>query len=240
MNGLTLTEQELKKTVINSYPHVTFQLNQDIDAHVGLDFLEKQNGIDFSEHPLLRETLKVEGKARKKIVDDYVHRYYQDHKVELKNSLTSLQTEWEKVEPEFFDITNKLFNGYQWPSGDYKGFPSIFNCNPRWLETKSFQVYRNNVVGTSYSVAHEMLHFIFYDYLEKNDPDYIEQIGNEKLWSLSEVFDKLAFEQPEYKKFKPKVPSSYPQLQSTVTTLREKLIGKPFNIQSFLTEAKLI
>lgn len=226
---------------LNSYPHVTFRLNQDIDALVGLDFLEeKQNGINFNEHPLLVKALKEQGEVRKKIINDYVHSYYQDYKVKIETSLTTLQTEWEKVELEFFNITYKVFNGYQWPPGDYKGFPSIFNCNPRWLETKSFQVYRNNVVGTSYSVAHEMLHFIFYDYLEKNVPDYVGQIGKDKLWTLSEVFDELAFEQPVYEKFKPKVPSAYLQLQSTVVKLKERLKGKSFNIQSFLTEAKLI
>lgn len=92
------------------------------------------------------------------------------------------------------------------------------------LLIKFLQVYFKNTVGVLHSVAHEMLHFIFYDFLEKNYPE----------------FDDLAFERPEYEKFKPRVPSFYPQLQSAVSLFREKLKGKPFKIQSFMTEAKII
>lgn len=245
MNSL-VSEQNPMEILTKSYPHVTFKLDQDIDSSIGNMFLGvRQGGIDFSAeiiklHPFLIKALKVQGKARKKIVDDYVQDYYRDHKVELETSQVTFQDEWNKVEPKFLNITNTVFNEHQWPPGEYNGFPSIFNCNPRWLETKNFQVYRNNIVGTFFSVAHEMLHFIFYDYLGKRHPNYVKQIGEDRLWKLSEVFDELSFEQPEYETFKPKQPSFYPELQPITTMLREKLKGKPFNIESFVTEAKQI
>ncbi|KKP70089.1 MAG: hypothetical protein UR68_C0045G0008 [Candidatus Roizmanbacteria bacterium GW2011_GWA2_35_19] len=241
MNGLAPPEQNPKEIMKKTYPHVAFQLNQEVDTYVGADFLEaRQNGIDFNKHPLLIPALKVQGEERKNIVNNYVQEYYDHNRVELETAKKTFQDEWGEVEPAFFNITNTVFNEYEWPSGEYRGFPSIFNCNPRWLETKSFQVYVNNVVGVSYSVAHEMLHFIFYNYLEKKYPDYVKQIGEDKLWSLSEVFNEIAFEQPEYSKFKPNVPSSYPKLQPMTTALKEKLKGKQFNIESFIEASKSI
>jgi hypothetical protein len=240
MNSL-VPEHVQKETLKRIYPHVTFKLDQDMDAYSGLDLLEnKQNEMNFDEHPFLINTLRQQGKIRKKIIDDYVRGYYKVHKNDLENSRQTFQFEWEKVEPEFFEITNIIFNNHEWPTGEYICFPSIFKNSPRFLETKSFQAYINNMAGKLNAVAHEMLHFIFYDYLEKRHPDYVKQIGDDKLWALSEVFDEIAFEQPEYTTFKPKQPSLYPELQSVTTTLREKLKGKPFNIESFVEASKSI
>ena len=222
-------------------PYVTFQLDQDMDAYYGLDLLEnKPNEMNFDEHYFLTNAMKQQGKMRKKLVDDYVQEYYKAHKNDLENSRRAFQSEWEKVEPKFFEITNKIFNNHEWPIGGYICFSSIFKNSPRILETKSFQAYINNRAGKLNAVAHEMLHFIFYDYLGKKYPDYVKKIGEDKLWGLSEVFDELAFEQPEYSIFKPKQSSFYPELRPMTTTLREKIKGKQFNIETFIDASKSI
>ncbi|OGK11293.1 hypothetical protein A2954_01900 [Candidatus Roizmanbacteria bacterium RIFCSPLOWO2_01_FULL_37_12] len=225
-----------KEVVTRSYPKVVFQLNQNLDAE-----MENFDEIDFLWHPELAKALKKTGGEKNKIINEYVINFYEGHRDELETARSVFQAEWDEVQPEFFNITDKLFNNHQWPAGRYLGFPSIFNSNQRFLETKTFQIFSlKNDVGVPNSVAHEMLHFIFYDYLEKNYREYVKEIGGDKLWALSEIFDDLAFEQPEYAKFKAKIPSFYQQLQPTVSTFREKLIGKPFNIESFIDAAKNI
>jgi len=71
--------------------------------------------MNFDEHYFLTNAMKQQGKMRKKLVDDYVQEYYKAHKNDLENSRRAFQSEWEKVEPKFFEITNKIFNNHEWP-----------------------------------------------------------------------------------------------------------------------------
>ena len=42
-----------------------------------------------------------------------------------------------------------------------------------------------------------MLHFIFYDFLEKN-PDLVKNVDESFVWDLSEIFNVLVLEKPEF------------------------------------------
>ncbi|PIU03944.1 hypothetical protein COT44_00245 [Candidatus Shapirobacteria bacterium CG08_land_8_20_14_0_20_39_18] len=119
-----------------------------------------------------------------------------------------------------------------------EGYVSIFNCNPRFLDTKTFQVYYQNRSGVVHVTAHEMLHFIFYDWLERNDQEFIDNTDKEKAWTLSEVFDIVAFDRQEFNRFKSKGSGGYPDLQPIATKIIEELKNYPFTVNSFLSIAK--
>lgn len=225
-------------------PSVVFQLNQDLDVQVGTMFLDhKKAGIDFGggiirHHPALAGALQVEGEKRKKIVEDYVRGFYKDYEKELENTKARYQEAWNNVQKDFFKVTSMVFGDHCWPIGAYVGYLSIFNCNPRFLDTKTFQVYYQHRAGVVSVTAHEMLHFIFYDWLEKHAPELITKIGEEKVWKLSEVFDIVAFDRQEFAKFKPKKSGGYPDLQPIAGKITEELKNNPFTVNSFLSIAK--
>lgn len=122
-------------------------------------------------------------------IDNYVTRYYKTHNIELNDALTRMKNDWLEIEKRFFAIVDKLF-GTPWPEGKYICYLSIFNCNPRFIPTKDFQAFYKHPAGTNYVCCHEMLHFIFYDYFEKN-------FGGEN-WKLSEIFNDVVLRLPEF------------------------------------------
>lgn len=230
----------------NQYPRVSFRLNQGLDIDVGTTFIDSRKaGVDFGkeiikDHPDLAVVLLLSGDARKKAIGDYVKNFYRIHKKELKTTLTKFQSEWDEVQPDFFDKTDKIFDGHRWPHGAYNGFLTIFRGGQRDLDAKTFHAYIWNRDGSINAAAHELLHFIFYDFLEKSDSDDIKSIGEERIWKLSEVFNDLVFGQPEYERFRSKTPGSgsYPELLPMGNNFRKKLKSKSFTIKTFIEEAK--
>jgi len=62
---------------------------------------------------------------------------------------------------------------------------SIFDCNPRYLEIKSFQVYyKRSRDMRKEVVVHELTHFAFYDFCNT-----IGIKDSDALWELSEIFN---------------------------------------------------
>lgn len=229
---------------MSNYPVLKFKLNPGLDAKIGAQFLTHQKaGIDFGKnilknHPELVSALKLEGEKRVRVVRDYLEGFYQQHRGELGKTLDRFRAEWSVAQQDFFETTRAVFEDHSWPSGMYICFLSIFNCNPRFLDTKTFQAYYRNRVGILHNIAHEMLHFIFYDWLEKNKPDFIKKVGDKRIWVLSEIFDVLAFEQPEYSLFRSKIPGGYPDIQPLAKQIQKRLKEKSFTIHNFLNEAK--
>jgi len=221
-------------------PKLKFQLNISLDIQTGTQFLSRSKaGIDFGagivkHYPELTIAQYKDHKEKGEIVREFVEKYYQTNKQELDEALIIMQNNWEEVEDNFYFVVDKIFEGFPWPPGQYVCYLSIFDCNPRFLDTKTFQVYYKSKIGTNHVVAHEMLHFIFYDYVEQKEKDLAERIGKDRLWVLSEVFDKLAFEHPIFEKFKPKFQGGYPEIKTLQDQLHDKLNGQPFTIKKFL------
>ncbi len=201
------------------YPKIKFDLNIPLDFGIGSKW-----PYAVTQYP---EILKGS-------LDKFVNYYYQEHDVDLKQSLKIIEHNWNKVRSHFFKVSDKVFNNYSWPDGKYICFLSIFNCNPRFLDDKTFQIFYRTDVNTNVIIAHEMLHFIFYDYFEKRENDLYNKLGTDGIWRLSESFDILALENPIYKILNPKVSSHYPELNNLTDLLRNKMTGQDFTVSNFI------
>lgn len=64
---------------------------------------------------------------------------------------------------------------------------------PRFLDDKTFCVpyFHKREKYINVIIAHEMLHFIFYDYFYKRYPEYNESKYNFFVWHVSEIFNSL-------------------------------------------------
>lgn len=188
---------------------VEFKIDKNLDKQVaawfiGIDF----GGIDFSEgifdvHPRLRELKNIKDKKLiKEKISKYFDAHYRDRTAELEEKAEEFQKEWNGVEGEFLKLTNLIFKNHPLPKGKYIGYLSIINCNPRFLEDKTFQVFYHHPRGVKYVTTHELLHFLFYDYAIKKRPEIFAGLGTEEgvFWDLAEIFNSIVMAEPEFRK----------------------------------------
>ena len=176
-------------------PRLNFELNIELDKRTCNS--EAFHNSVVRVHPELAEGENLKPEAEKAFNDKYVENYYKSHKKELKSAVERTRNDWLKIEEKFFEVTAKLFN-HPWPEGKYICYLSIFNCNPRFIETKEFQAFYQHPETTNYVCAHELLHFSFYDYLEKNFSQKYKGLGDRAIWKLSEIFNDVVLRLPEF------------------------------------------
>lgn len=183
------------------YPIVRFRLNKPLDKKMGAAFLDfSKAGVFFGEkiiqnHPSLKTAQAGSKGKRKYLVSSYVESFYDKQWKELENIKDKFQYGWGGSAQDFFKATSHLFNNHPWPPGKYYAYLSIFNCNPRFLKEKTFQVFWEHPNPLAV-IAHEMLHFLFYDYVGRHFPK--TKIKKEVLWQLSEIVNSFALAEPVF------------------------------------------
>ncbi len=115
----------------------------------------------------------------------------------IKKGTAKTARNWKNIEKKYFAIADKIFNHHPWPKGKYIAYASIFGMFPRNIQSKYFYFppihpifkFANKVT------AHEMLHFIFFDYVEKHyglkEDSAIKGKPDNYLWQVSEVFSNV-------------------------------------------------
>ncbi|MEI7463006.1 MAG: hypothetical protein WCK03_01255 [Candidatus Taylorbacteria bacterium] len=163
------------------------ELNIKLDKEVYLDFHELAvGGVDFGnkiqrDHPMITKD------NHSKYIDDF----YSAHATELTGILTETVRCFDDVKGVLFTELRKYF-GRDYSHEDYKCYLSIFDCNPRYIETKSFQVYYKRPYDLRKEViVHELTHFAFYDFCNS-----IGIQDNKALWELSEIFNVIFLNLP--------------------------------------------
>jgi hypothetical protein len=185
-----------------------FYLNKKLDERMVEEFLNIQGGgIDFSEgiikiHPKLKLAKSLTDVIqRKKIIHLYFDNYYRTHKTAILRKIKSVLKVWRKKENEYITITEDFFDGFQFPKGKYIAYASITNCNPRFLESKTFQFfYKKPLADAIYTIAHELLHFIFFDFIKKKLKKETKHLSEDQLWDLSEIFNVVVLKSPRYRR----------------------------------------
>lgn len=188
------------------YPKLKFKLDIEYDEWTCREFLTFKEADIFSQsilirHPKLQRLKDVEKEILKQAINKYVNDYYRKYGQELEYAREKAQKDWDLVSDAYFSEVAKLFKEHIWPEeGNYTCYISIFNCNPRFIKEKEFQAFYKHPSGVIYVCAHEMLHFMFYAYIQsKYQRDY-ERLGENGLWKLSEIFNDIILAKPEFTK----------------------------------------
>ncbi len=168
---------------------MTIRLNKESDKETYKIFHEmKVAGVDFGQkilgdHP----SISLEN------YNSYIDSYYQTHETELNEILEDTNKCFSEIRKVLFSELKNYF-GYDYQNEDYTCELSIFNCNPRFLETKTFQVfYKRSRNMRKEVIVHEITHFAFYDFCEKNK---ISNKNDKSLWELSEIFNVIFLNNP--------------------------------------------
>lgn len=185
---------------MKKYPKLLLQVNVEKDIENALDFLTYEKDRWFLERFFRGDVAfvlskKFSKKDQKKIVEEYAKNFYVEHKKDIREGCTLVRRDWKKIEKEYFILVDKIFDGHPWPAGGYTGVASIFKMYPRWIEEKTFFFpnEQEEVAFTKRVIAHEMLHFIFFDFIFSKyglrEHSKIKGKENDYIWKISEVFN---------------------------------------------------
>lgn len=213
---------------------------------MALDFIRasSQGGVNFANgiihvHPQLKRILKLSDvRKQKKAIGKYIDAFYARHRIYLRKRTKDFSREWNGVEQKFFATVNVLFRGFPFPKGRYIGYVSVFDCNPRFLTDKKFQVFHQHPAGVRYVTSHELLNFIFYDYTRKKFNRIFNGLSTEEglWWDCAEIFNAVMLSSPEFVKIHSvKKIVSYPEHKKYIPRLR-KVWQKKKNVNPLIKE----
>ncbi len=205
------------------HPKIKFRLNKKLDQIILSEFFShtEKAGFNFKkEIILIHPELKLvdhSNSLSKVLLNKYVDNFYQENLPVLKRTSTKFQSVWDTIEPEFFNLSDKIFKNLDWPKGKYIGYISILPVGARFIESKTFQscwLWEKNLKA---QVIHELLHFQFYNLAE-------QILGqnhslDDEIWKLSEIFNDIVQREDEFvslQGYAPKI--SYPDHEDEFTT----------------------
>jgi len=189
-------------------PIIELQFDKKLDQDIAWQFYNNPNigGVDFWQervikfHPKLKDIDKE--KDKKKFLSNYILAYYNEHQKELEKLSKEVDINLGQKQDKFFEKTAKIFNDYPWPTKKIMGNFSIFNFCPRFLDDNEFQVFLyDDKDHQSFTIFHECLHFLFYDYAKKKFPKTLGKMETESgsFWDLAEVFNVVSQNTEDFK-----------------------------------------
>jgi hypothetical protein len=201
-------------------PTIKLKFDKKLDQELAWDFYSNPEfgGCNFwkeralTHHPKLSEIGSV--KNPKIFLNKYILGFYKLHERELKTHSQKSLKYLEQSQGNFFRLVNKIFDSHPWPQKEFFGVFSIFDFCPRFLDWGGFQIFLyDNRKMQLYTTFHEMLHFIFYDFAQKNFLEKFKGLSTDqgKFWDLAEVFNVVIQDTKDFIKLHGKVRGSgYP------------------------------
>ncbi len=181
-------------------PKVKFELAKiNNDAHNLSSFcLPLKTGWDWSHyiyrvHPVLKEKLG-KAKSRKKkleIVKTYTKKIWKEEYEQLKTQKILFQTEWDKINDRYMNSLSKVLET-DWPK-ERRIIYAMISINPicpRFLKNWTFSIfYLKRLTFMKETVAHEVLHFLYFKKWKEVFPDSKEKTFDAPHleWHLSEI-----------------------------------------------------
>lgn len=227
---------------------IRFYLNKKLDCQMISEFINIDNGggINFSRgitkiHPKLKiiesSNKKLSKKDKKLYLREFVDIYYNEHKVPMLDKIDSIKKAWKTRENKYISITEDFFVDFNFSKSDYIAYASIINCNPRFLESKTFQFfYKKSIPDAIHTIAHEILHFVFFDFIEKKMRKEIKNLSEDQIWDLSEIFNTIILGSSKYEEIiDKKFVIAYPDHEHYIP-LFKKAYNKSKNAKEFITQ----
>lgn len=184
------------------------------DAELGVNFLRYTRGKNakkflwsfFPDEVYNAIDKNKSTQARNKIIRAYAFRVHRENKKEIKQGLRRVKKEWASVEKRYFRLVGGIFKNHPWPKGICRGFVTVFYMYPRNISHKTFYFpYKHRLPRYANKViAHEMLHFMFFDYVRERyrleEHARISGKPDNYLWQVSEAFNNAIEEWKPYRR----------------------------------------
>lgn len=215
-------------------PKIILKFDQKLEQELAWNFYNGQEfgGCNFWEERALKhhpELLKITSADNpKKFLDEYILKYYRSHQEEIQNLSKKTESFLRREEDIFFSTVNRIFQKHPWPKEEFIGDFSIFDFCPRFLEDAEFQVFIYDSKSLQlFTIFHEMLHFIFHDFVQNKLPQTLGGMNTEEgqLWDLAEVFNAVIQDTDDFAKLHGKIEDmGYPDHKELIS--KGRLIWK--------------
>lgn len=211
------------------HPKINFKIDPKKDISTFFTFLfEKKydKGRNFTwailkNYPYFKQ---FDENINQKIVKDFVFKYYLKNNKAIKNNLNIYQKNWQKIEKDFFKLTDEIFPQTKWPKGKYIAYTTMWSMYPRFLDDKTFQIpaisRKKKIVN--FIIAHEMLHFIFYEYFLNKYKKYKSHKYDFFVWHISEIFNVIIMNKQKWQKIIKNIDDGYPEHRKIIKKLSKK------------------
>lgn len=204
------------------------ELNKQLDKEVYLAFYNGiVGGVDFgkkirNDHP---DITKENHNA-------YIDDFYLTHNYELLEIQKATELCFAEIKSVLFSELHKYFDR-DYSQTNYICYLSIFDCNPRYIENKTFQVYYRRPYHLRKEViAHELTHFAFYDFCRELGIE-----DSKSLWELSEIFNVIFLNLPAIQKtIGAEELLFYPDLKDKLETIKHIWTKQP-DTKKFITDS---
>ena len=178
------------------HPKLSLTINVDADIENVKYFVAHGEWVEkFLPSGLLYLTKKkIEPLKRNAILIEYTENYYLQHKTEIARGVNETKKRWKHIVKRFHKLVDTIFHSHPWPKGTYVGYASIFYMFPRNIKEQNFYFpYDRACFDPIATIAHEMLHFIFFDYIKRNfnlkETSILRGKNPKYVWQVSETFN---------------------------------------------------
>jgi predicted SprT family Zn-dependent metalloprotease len=209
---------------------IKFKISSAKDVKTFFDFLNESDydggrnfeWAIFKNHPYFERFKSENGfVVSRKIVKDYVDKYYlKNYKLIEKNFLLFADN-WYKNEKAFFKLSEEIFPNTTWPKGKYIAYSTIWGMYPRFLEDKTFQIpiLAKKKQSINLIIAHELLHFLFFAYFLNKYKKYKSHKYDFFVWHVSEIFNSIILREPKWQKLLKAKNQDYPEHVEIISKL---------------------
>jgi len=187
-------------------PNLKLVINPEADIKNCIRFIKESEFVDWFlpldfQYILSKKFSSLE---RGKIIREYTRYRYKINEAKIKQGINATKKRWRKAENKFYKIINEIFQGHPWQKGKYLGIASIYFMYPRDIGAKTFYFPWVKIKADPLRViGHEMIHFIFFDYIKKkyglNENSKIKSKDPKYVWQVSETFNNVMENWKPYK-----------------------------------------
>lgn len=221
---------------------INISLNKELDYEVCVDFFNfSVAGVDFGE-----KIKKDHPDLNLKNYKSYIDNFYSEHESEILNKQKEIIKLIEENQGQFLFLLKNMFD-VDFTDINFLGYLSIFNCNPRYLDTRTFQIYYKKDSEYMLEVVfHESLHFAFFEYLDKNFSEKIKDMDKNSgvLWEMSEIINVIILNLPAFRKILGvEELLFYPELQNKLNKAKEiwdSCNGVKMFVTKYLSEFNIV
>jgi len=218
---------------------IKIDLNIELDCQVYAEFHNfSVSGTDFGlrikkDHPRINLVN----------YEKYITEFYKEKRAEIEISTSELSGTISQKSDLYFAAIKKYF-GLDYGKENYNGYISIFDCNPRFIENRSFQVfYKKSNLDKLEVCFHEITHFAFFDYFKKLLPAEYKSLDRNKgvLWELSEIINVILLNEPEFRNILQKEEKLfYPSLENKFKEIKTIWINSDKRLDSNFMQKSLV
>jgi len=210
---------------MREHPKIKFKIDKNHDLLLYKSFLKDEPFLNSCFYEKFKEieslkNQKISSKEKIKEVKKFLDEYYKKNKKEIEKGVEEINRRWLELDEDFFNLIESIFKKHPWPKGKYIAFSTIWDVYPRDIKRKTFSFPYSEKEKALVTIAHEMLHFIFYDYLYTHYPEYKKKKYKDEVWKLSEVFNIVIQSQKEWLNLFHQSPSFYPEHKELIEKLR--------------------